>query len=372
MNVTRDPIVFISYSHDSDAHRERVLSLSERLRADGIPTILDRYVENRSPPEGWPRWMMNALQAATHVLCICTETYYRRFRGQEVPHKGKGVDWEGALITQSLYDARSVTNRFVPVLFDDGDEAHVPDPLRPQTHYLLNSEPNYQALYDMLLGQAGIEPGPVGPPKRRPRARARPITFPADPLSAPTDPGASTTAAPSTAAPAALVIWQAKLEFLLVEEAINVDPDMRFRLKHLIAEAEEKCRKLSTLSTALVPGAGDRGGTAAQAREEAEERLRQMQGRFHERNFYQQVYGLSKGTGETEQLSTWALKRLIREGWGNDKAVECRVHDLDVLNLSEADRKDEQKTTLADERLLELLQSLGIATGRVLIPGLLT
>ena len=36
------PTVFISYSHDSDAHRERVLGLSERLRADGIATILDR------------------------------------------------------------------------------------------------------------------------------------------------------------------------------------------------------------------------------------------------------------------------------------------------------------------------------------------
>ena len=38
------PRVFISYSHDSDDHRARVLGLSERLRADGIETILDRYV----------------------------------------------------------------------------------------------------------------------------------------------------------------------------------------------------------------------------------------------------------------------------------------------------------------------------------------
>ena len=30
--------VFISYSHDSVAHRERVLALSERLREEGIET----------------------------------------------------------------------------------------------------------------------------------------------------------------------------------------------------------------------------------------------------------------------------------------------------------------------------------------------
>ena len=64
--------LFISYSHDSDEHRDRVLGLSERLRADGIPTILDRYVEKGSPSEGWPRWMMNGLNAATHVFCVCT------------------------------------------------------------------------------------------------------------------------------------------------------------------------------------------------------------------------------------------------------------------------------------------------------------
>ena len=46
--------LFISYSHDSDAHRERVLRLSERLRADGIATILDQYGEI-PPPHPHPR-----------------------------------------------------------------------------------------------------------------------------------------------------------------------------------------------------------------------------------------------------------------------------------------------------------------------------
>ena len=227
------PTVFISYSHDSDAHRERVLGLSERLRADGIATILDRYV-NGSPPEGWPRWMLNGLDAATHVLCVCTETYYRRFRGQEVPGKGKGVDWEGALMTQALYDARSVSNRFVPVLSERTDEPHIPEPLRAQTFYVLDSEAGYQALYDALLNQSGVEPGAVGALKRKPRPTGEPLNFDASAL-------------PPAAAPSpspALAIWREKLDFLLVEEAVTVDPDMKFRLRHLIAEAQEKIRSL--------------------------------------------------------------------------------------------------------------------------------
>jgi hypothetical protein len=39
-----DNTIFISYSHDSDGHRERVLALSERLRVDGFTALLDQYV----------------------------------------------------------------------------------------------------------------------------------------------------------------------------------------------------------------------------------------------------------------------------------------------------------------------------------------
>jgi len=157
-----------------------VLSLSERLRADGIYTILDRYVEKGSPPEGWPRWMMNGLGEATHIMCVCTETYQRRFLGQEAPDIGKGVDWEGALITQNLYDARSRNNKFIPVLFAHFDKAYIIEPLRSQTHYILDSEANYQALYDVLLEQAGVEPGVVGELKRKPRATGQSLAFGSD------------------------------------------------------------------------------------------------------------------------------------------------------------------------------------------------
>lgn len=228
--------VFISYSHDSDEHDERVLRLSERLRADGIATILDRYVEKGSPPEGWPRWMMNGLNAATHVLCVCTESYRRRFLGQEVPGKGKGADWEGALVSQALYDARSHTNKFIPVLFARSDEAHIPEPLRPQTHYVLDSEASYQALYDALLDQAGVEPGSVGKLKRKPRASGRPLDF--------TGSSGAQVPAPSSPYQTALNVWREKLEFLLIEDAICVDPAMKFRLQHLITEAQDTIRSL--------------------------------------------------------------------------------------------------------------------------------
>lgn len=205
-------IVFISYSHDSDEHRDRVLALSERLRADGIETMLDRYVERGSPPEGWPRWMLNGLDKASHLLTVCTQTYYRRFRGHEVLEKGKGVDWEGALITQALYDSKSASIKFLPVVFDAADVGYIPEPLRGQSYYSLTSEQNYQALYDALLKQSGVEPGPVGALKRKPRARGSPLRF-GD------TPGAAASVAPDISrivkyAPAQLIGREAEIALL--------------------------------------------------------------------------------------------------------------------------------------------------------------
>ncbi len=168
--------VFISYSHDSDAHREQVLRLSVRLRADGIETLLDQY-ENGSPKQGWPRWMLDQLDAADSVLVVCTEAYYRRFRGHEEPGKGKGVDWEGALITQEIYESRSRTLKFIPVFLSDVVEQWIPEPLRSGNYYALTSNSAYDRLYDFLLGQAGVEPPPLGELKSRPRRKATPLTF---------------------------------------------------------------------------------------------------------------------------------------------------------------------------------------------------
>jgi hypothetical protein len=171
-----NPTVFISYSHDSDDHRKRVLGFSERLRADGIETVLDQYV-NGVPLEGWPRWMLNQLDAASFVLVVCTETYYRRFRGKEVPGRGKGVDWEGALITQEIYDSRSQTLKFVPAFLSAAVESWIPEPLRSGTHYALTAETHYQSLLDFLAGRAGVEPGPLGELKTKPRVKGAPLTF---------------------------------------------------------------------------------------------------------------------------------------------------------------------------------------------------
>jgi hypothetical protein len=48
---------------------------------------------------------------------ICTETYLRRFEGGDKSGQGLGVRWEGAIVTQELYEAEASNSKFIPVCF---------------------------------------------------------------------------------------------------------------------------------------------------------------------------------------------------------------------------------------------------------------
>jgi hypothetical protein len=168
--------VFISYSHDSQDHRDRVLALSQRLRKDGVETIVDQYV-NGSPPEGWPRWMLDQIERSEFVLVVCTETYYRRFRGHEQPGKGKGANWEGALVTQEIYDSGFRSEKYIPVFLSEVNESWIPEPLRARTYHAVTSQSAYDGLYDQLLAQSGAEPAELGTPKRKDRRKGQDLSF---------------------------------------------------------------------------------------------------------------------------------------------------------------------------------------------------
>jgi hypothetical protein len=164
------PKVFISYSHDTVEHQERVLGLADRLRADGIDAEIDQY--NAAPPEGWPLWCERQIAAADIVLMVCTETYHRRVKGEEQPGQGLGVIWEARIIRQLLYDAGAVSDKFVPVLFSDASPEQIPTPIRGGTRYVVDTEDGYEDLYRRLTGQPHLlRPalGTIRPLPTRPR-----------------------------------------------------------------------------------------------------------------------------------------------------------------------------------------------------------
>lgn len=158
--------VFISYSHDSADHIHRVLELSNRLRNDGVDSVIDQYED--SPAEGWPQWMDRKLRDAEYVLLVCTERYYKRVIGDDVPGTGLGVRWEGHLVYQYFYDDGTLNTRFIPVLFDELDAPYIPKPFAGSTRYVLDVEAGYESLLSRLMGVPKVEKPPLG--ERQPLA----------------------------------------------------------------------------------------------------------------------------------------------------------------------------------------------------------
>jgi hypothetical protein len=165
------PQVFLSYSHDSPAHMDRVLALCDRLRLDGVDATLDQY--EVAPPEGWPRWAVRQIEAAGYVLIICTENYRHRFDGTAARASGLGVKWEGAVLNQVLYDSESETGKLVPVVLTPEDVKYIPTVLRGMTRYDLSNSEGYELLYRHLTNQPAVrrpDLGPLVPLAPKPRA----------------------------------------------------------------------------------------------------------------------------------------------------------------------------------------------------------
>jgi len=154
------PRAFISYSHDSLEHKQKVRSLADRLRGDGIDVRIDQYVP--APPEGWPRWMEHQIANADFVLLICTEIYHRRVSMNEEAGKGLGALWESNLIYQLLYEAGTVNPKFIPALPSGGKAEYIPAVLRGAQRYEPFTEDGYWSLYRRLTGQPAILMPPVG------------------------------------------------------------------------------------------------------------------------------------------------------------------------------------------------------------------
>jgi SEFIR domain len=177
VNEQAPPKVFMSYSWDSTEHKDKVLSLAQALRDDGIECIIDEFVLS---PDNWDRWMLDQIDESGFVLIICSERYYRRYRGKEEVNKGLGVTWESTLIMGKIYDAQGKNGKFYPIFFSSPDRAIIPDGVRTSfydlsQHDLFNLETDpdrlkndggYKDLYRLLTNQPSVVPKKIGSLKK--------------------------------------------------------------------------------------------------------------------------------------------------------------------------------------------------------------
>ena len=110
--------------------------------------------------------MLRQLQDPDFCIAVCTETYKRRFDGNEAPGQGLGATWEGRWIRQILYESKR-NDRIIPVVFESTDVNHIPLVLRDVTRYDLSTDDGYSLLHRALTRQPLVQRPPVGPMRKR-------------------------------------------------------------------------------------------------------------------------------------------------------------------------------------------------------------
>jgi hypothetical protein len=159
--MPRSSRAFISYSHDSPEHKDRVLRFASRLVTEGIDVKLDQWVDE--PEGGWPFWTERQIADSDFVILVCTNTLRERV---EQPDKGvesgAGVFWEVNVIRTCLYNAKGSDRRFMPAFFGDSGQEAIPEILQGATRYQIDSPEGYTALYRRLTDQPEIERPELG------------------------------------------------------------------------------------------------------------------------------------------------------------------------------------------------------------------
>ena len=102
------PKAFISYSWDSEEHKDWVASVARRLRNDGVEVILDQW--HLVPGDQLTEFMEREIRENDYMLIICTPKYKKKSDARE-----GGVGYEGDIMTAEVL-SQGNDRKFIPIL----------------------------------------------------------------------------------------------------------------------------------------------------------------------------------------------------------------------------------------------------------------
>jgi len=161
--VNEGPTVFISYSHDSPEHSQRVLELAWTLRDNGCVVELDQFHQHEILD--WQRWCRKQVKESRFVVCVCTAEFQRRLNGEVSAEDGKGVFWEGNFLLTEIYNEKG-NLRFIPVLLGDEPDSSVDAAFGVPTRCRISdfelADLGFEDLIRILTEQPRVIVNPVG------------------------------------------------------------------------------------------------------------------------------------------------------------------------------------------------------------------
>lgn len=113
--------VFVSYSWDSELHKERIKRFVEYLRRNQIKVIYDADARLGEPSHDF---METGIRTSDYVLMCYTPIYKKKADGR-LKKEISGVGYENMIITAEVY-SRNNQYKFIPVLFEGTWELSTP------------------------------------------------------------------------------------------------------------------------------------------------------------------------------------------------------------------------------------------------------
>lgn len=150
MTSITEPMVFISYSHDSEEHKNWVLQLATRLRSNGVNVILDRW--NLKLGSDLASFMERGLSKSQRIVSVCSDIYVKK------ANEGKGgAGYEKQIMTAEFINDQN-TNWVIPLIKNNPSTKKTPTFLGGRM-YISFEEPHlYESKYEELLRDLLDEP----------------------------------------------------------------------------------------------------------------------------------------------------------------------------------------------------------------------
>lgn len=122
MKSQTHPKLLISYSWDSEGHKNWVRAIAERIRFNGVDVKLDQW--HVVPGQSLTQFMESEIVNCDFVLIICTPNYFKKSLSRE-----GGVGYEQQIISGHIA-AGVAREKFIPLLregdFEPGDTCAIP------------------------------------------------------------------------------------------------------------------------------------------------------------------------------------------------------------------------------------------------------
>lgn len=141
--MNTSPRCFISYSWDDDAHKDWVKDLAEKLRLDGVTSILDRW--HAVPGDQLPAFMEKEIRESDYVLIICSQNYKVKS-----DNRTGGVGYEGDIITAEIFVNKQI-RKFIPILRKGSWRDAAPSYLLGKYYIDLSNDNHFSKNYEDLL-----------------------------------------------------------------------------------------------------------------------------------------------------------------------------------------------------------------------------